>query len=798
MSLPLAWIQEVDGAQEAVSTSWRFLEMPAPWIVVLVVLPLAALVAWLAYRRESLSTGRRWALSGLRFASLLVLLWVLARPVQVSSQERVEDAEVLVLIDSSASMSRKDAYLGAPETQKALGELAGGAAAERSRLQLAQAALDGKILPLLESKGYVPRLYRFDDTFTPVAELERIAARGHGTHLGDALAQGLAADRGRHLTDVIVVSDGRSNGGLPPQDAGATARAAGTPVHTVVIGDTRPERNAMVELVDAPTSVLEGDEVTIIVRVSGRGLVGKPSAQVILEEFDGQGGLRPVTESNATLSVDGERVVLVAPPDLASGGQVDERRFRVSIPTQSEERVVEDNAIQVRVSVTPERIRVLYVDGYPRFEYRQLHYMLKRADERISAQIFLMSATPDFIQESTQGMPPLERVPTGRDELLENYDVIILGDIDPYAVSEDPAKGEEFVASITEFVERGGGLCVIAGEYDNPGKVAGTDFAKLLPVRLDPTGGLAFDVPTDKMTWPVLQNPSAPHEIVRLHPDLDVNRRLWEDRGGLKGFLWYYPTLGPKPGAQVLLSHPGQSLSGELGSDPLLVAGYYPAGRTLFLAHDETFRWKYRFEERYHQRFWRNAIRWLALGRLKSGDRRYSLEPLRPTNTLDERVTLEARILDEEFRPSERESQEAWLQREGGEREPITLESVEGRPGLFRTGFQASQPGLFSAWIEEGGKRLTTAEFEVVLPSAESKNPSPDPELLTELSRITGGIATSAIDLGALEEAFPGGEERREPIASSLEDLWDHWGTLLLALGILSVEWILRKRYELV
>ena len=46
--------------------------------------------------------------------------------------------------------------------------------------------------------------------------------------------------------------------------------------------------------------------------------------------------------------------------------------------------------------------------------------------------------------------------------------------------------------------------------------------------------------------------------------------------------------------------------------------------------------------------------------------------------------------------------------------------------------------------------------------------------------------------------AFPGGEERREPISSELEDAWDRFGTLLLVLGVLSVEWIMRKRYELV
>ncbi|MFT5285904.1 MAG: hypothetical protein ACI8TQ_002072, partial [Planctomycetota bacterium] len=39
---------------------------------------------------------------------------------------------------------------------------------------------------------------------------------------------------------------------------------------------------------------------------------------------------------------------------------------------------------------------------------------------------------------------------------------------------------------------------------------------------------------------------------------------------------------------------------------------------------------------------------------------------------------------------------------------------------------------------------------------------------------------------------------RREPISSRLRDAWDNWTTMLIALFLLSLEWILRKRYELV
>ena len=470
----------------------------------------------------------------------------------------------------------------------------------------------------------------------------------------------------------------------------------------------------------------------------------------------------------------------------------------MSVEPLDDERMIDDNAIDVRIHVTPEKIRVLYIDGYPRYEYRFLRSMLLRSDERIVAQMWLESATPDFPQESTPGLAALQRPPSERREILDNYDVILLGDVNPYNLFADPARGQQFVASLFEFVERGGGLAFIAGEWQNPKAFAGTELAKLLPVQLDPTGALEFDNSTENEYRPSLEDPANPHEIVRLHPDVDVNRRLWEEAGGLRGFFWYYPVAGAKPGSQVLLRHPERSLANPQERDPLLVAGYYPAGRTLFLAIDSTWRWQYRFVHRYHERFWRNSIRWLALGRLKSGDRRYGLEPLRTEYSLDERVTLEARVLDEDYRPSVEANQGAWLEGPDGDSNEISLDLVDGRPGLFRGTFDAARPGHYRAWIEVGGQRVVNTEFEVVLPSRESADPSPDPAALAELSELTSGAAVRLDDLDALLAEFPGGEERREPISSQLEDAWDNWSTLLLALGLLSVEWILRKRYELI
>ncbi len=801
MSLAALLFAQLPESSET-TDSLRLLDLPEPWLVVLVVVPLFAGLAWIGYMRESLSPAARLVLAALRFSALVILFLVLCRPVRVERREDVHPAEVVVLLDDSASMRRQDAYAGDDAARKALQSLAGRPPSELSRAALVRSAVSKELLAPVRARGYDVRLFRFSDVLEPIESADELAGRGHATHLGDAVASALAGSRGRHVTDVVAISDGRSNGGLPVLDAARSAAAAGIPVHSVVVGDTRPEKNAIVELVEVPGSALEGDEIEVTVRVSGRGTAGVGRAQVLLEELDAdaQGAAsgrapRVVADEEVELTEAGERSVLLAPPAMV-GSRTGERRFRVSVAPLAGETLTDDNAIEFSVHVSPQKVRVLYVDGYPRWEYRYLKNLLLRSDANFQVQCYLLSATPDFPQESSAGLPPLRALPTDRRELLDNYDVVILGDV-PYAISPDPDEAKQFHASLREFVESGGGLLFQAGEFDNPRAYKNTPLEDLLPVVLPSAPLRSSDVDTTRETRPVLVDPHTPHEIVRLANEPKLNRRLWEDEDGLRGFYWYYPVAREKPGSQVLLQHPSATNS-RSEPRPLLVTGYYPSGRTLFLAIDATWMWRYHYGDRYHERFWRNAIRWLALGRLKSGDRRYRIETPRSGFNLDERVTLEARVLDEDFKPSEQPAQEVVLAGPDGRTETVQLPAVPSRPGLYRTGLEVERTGLYRAWIEVGGERASSTEFEVVLPSRENADPSPDPRALASLSSLTGGRAVDLAHLRALLEELPGNEERREPISSKLQDAWDRWLTILVALGVLSAEWILRKRWELV
>lgn len=779
--------------------SLRLLDLPPAWVVVLLVLPLFATAAWIGYGRENLSRAMRSTLLALRLSAFVLLGLVLARPVRVERREEVHPAEVLVLVDDSASMRRSDSY-GDEELREALEEASGLPPESASRLDLARAVLARNVLPLIARGGYELALYSFAESANPLSDLATLSGRGGATHLGDALSQTLASQRGRNVTDVVVVSDGRSNGGASPLDAARAAGVAGIPVHTLIVGDTRAEKNAVLELVDAPGESIEGDELGVTVRVRGRGTPAGERAQLLLEELE-EDGARVLAEEELELTEEGERVVLIASagPSLPGGG---ERRLRVSIPPLAGETMVDDNRLEFSVHVSPARIRVLFVEGYPRWEYRFVKNLLLRADKNIDVQCFLLSATKDFPQEASPGLGPLSEVPTTRAALLENYDVVVLGDVDPYAISPDPKKCEDFLRSLREFVEAGGGLLFQAGEFHNPRALSNTPLEDVLPVQLDATRMLAFEGDTRTEFRPRLEDPTHPHEILRLSADPAANRALWEDpEQGLRGFYWYMPVQKVKPGAQVLLRHPSD-LNAQSGENyPLMVLGYFPAGRTLFLGVDSTYRWRYRYGDRYLDTFWRNSIRWLALGRLKSGDRRYRIESSRSTYDIEDRVQLEVRVLDEDFRPSEEPTQlVGWSGPDGVEHElPLARES--DRPGIYRGGLEPDRPGVYRAWVmgRMAGRsaRVSTTEFEVVLPSRENQDPAPDPEALRALAAKTGGVFLELSRARTLASQFPGGEEQREPISSRLEDAWDGWHTLFLALLLLSAEWILRKRCEL-
>lgn len=788
--------------EEATRSRFTFRDLPPLWVVALLIVPAVIGFVVIAYGLERGTPRReRLILGVLRALAIAAVAAIFFRPALETIRYRMQKTIVPVLIDDSASMRRSDAYAQEAE-RKALAKAAelpdGDSPTAHTRAELAARTVKAKLLPRLKDRFDV-RLYRFSDELSPITSPDDVSGSGSRTRIGEALARIVEECRGRSVPGVVLISDGRSNDGRDPREAARLAAAELVPIHTVGVGDPSAPSNLAVEIVEAPEVALENDEVVFSVRVSATG-VEDATVPVILVAEDEEGA-ETETLAESTAQVSGgatpTRVTLKFTPRA-----VGEMRVAVKVPPRPDEALTDDNVARRTIRVKPEKIRVLYVEGYPRWEYLQLMWMLKRADRNVVVHCFLTSADRDFPQETTRGETPLKEIPNDRRTLLEQYDVVILGDVSPEKLGRSREDRERFMESVRDFVRRGGGFLMIAGEYDSPRSYAGTPIQELLPVEL---GGAEEDalVGTDRSVEfrPRFDNPYYPHEIVRFDENIEKNRQLLEEPNSLSGHYWFSPVRKAKAGAEVLLRHP--DAKNRYGNLVLAAVTFVPEGRSMFMGIDSTWRWRYVYGETYFNKFWRRAIRYLALNRLKSGDRRYRLSVERSVFELNDRAVLEARVLDDAFQPSGKPKQPAFVKSaRTGKVATVTLDPVSGETGIFRAAFPVGEEGRYEAWLTDddapGGKQVAAAEFEARLPDRENREPMLDAATLQAVASVTGATYVPLSRLEEVARRFSGGGPIEIPESTEVKDLWDTPTTLLILVAVLAAEWWLRKRAQLV
>jgi hypothetical protein len=258
---------------------------------------------------------------------------------------------------------------------------------------------------------------------------------------------------------------------------------------------------------------------------------------------------------------------------------------------------------------------------------------------------------------------------------------------------------------------------------------------------------------------------------------------------------WYAPVRRPKPGAEVILVHP--SNANRFGPHVLMAATRVPAGRTLWIGFDETWRWRMPLGDRYTERFWRAAIRDVALQKLRSSDKRFDLRTDKERYVLGEPIEVAVRVYDEDFRKSRDERQIVHVQRGDRAVEEIVAERTED--GEYARTLRADAPGTIKLWLEDaaqGSKRLSQRTVEVQVPMLEFINPSLDRPRLESVAAAGGGRCVGLDELPRLLESIAG-DPHRVPIRTEQREVWDRWEVLAAVMALLTLEWILRKRANL-
>ncbi len=753
-------------------------------------------------------------------ATLIVLaVGILFRPLQSKELVEVKHGHVVLAVDTSRSMAFEDREKDdglRTSISEALG-VSPDRLRQLDRLERVKAALrkdGGAFMRRLAERNRV-RLYTFDSTRKRLADvdkgateaqpdarpeegaprprgdtvdgalasLEGVSADGPSTALGDSLQRILTDMRSERVAAVVLLTDGRSNGGsLAPEAVAGRFKRKNVPIFAVGVGDPEPPRDLAVDDFRAPDVSLAGDVLRGSLRVRAQGYDAPRRVVVrvslgdakVAEETVEVGGERPEAEVNFSTKV----------------GRPGEYSLEAEVEADPDELTAENNRAARRVRVIDERIRVLYVEGYPRWEYRYLKNALVR-DRHMEVQCLLLSADPGFVQESSPGVTPLTQLPSP-EELLK-YHVIVLGDVDPEAKDRAgrPVFYDGALETIRELVkDRGGGLLMLSGEQSAPRRYAQTPLADVLPVVIDEQAPLRRDY---SQAWrPRLTREGRESALLRLEPDEDRNRELWDAK--LQDLYWFAQVLRPKPQAHVLAVHPIHR--NQHGNLPLFAWHRYGGGTSFWLGIDETWRWRAEVGDKYPYRFYGQIIRFLSLQSF-TRSKRFFITTDRTEYDVGDEVRVRAEVRDEAaLAAGPQGKQPIQLERPDGGSETLVLSAVEGDPGKFEGTYKPILTGSFRLHVEPGERfgadEVASRVFEVELPRLELQEPRMDQVGLERIAEASGGRFMRLDGLSEIPEGLP---ELSEPIlvGRSETELWDRPWVFMLFFGLILVEWIGRK-----
>ncbi len=810
-----------------------FLELPsggfglAALLAVIAVLVLIVLV----YRRDAkrLSFGKRTTLATLRVLALLFVALMLLEPNIIKMRKAVRPGELLLLLDTSQSMGHKDSYRRSEEVAAAWRAIGVSEPSEATRLDLAKALLkrDGLVQELAARNVLRTHVFGSGVRDMPLAEKapatgtqapsgakdEASASAGQtttalptapdiawdaveavegSTNLSASVRQALEKSRDARVAAVIVLTDGRRNAGSPVEELGAYLRRRKVGETIIVpVGDPAETWTVGLREVTVAERVFKGDPLRVSAIVTSQGYELQPLVAT-LEEVRADGTLvRDLGTSTTTLG--GETAAAQFDFPEVALAEEGEHFLRVRVEPPSGEAVEARHERTRRVEVLGEKLRVLLIAGAPTPEYRILRNQLIR-DNTIDVSCWLQSADIDFPQD---GNTVIEALPKDAKE-LDVFDAILALDPDPQLL--EPA----FVSFVARAIEeRGLGLWWVMGEKFalravQPGSIL-TPWVNLLPIEPDlalaeKNIGIGLVHPT-QYPW-TLTTEGKSHRVTKLEDDAIINETLWSK---LPGFFWSFPVARAKPAAQVLLRHPDDRLRGEDGGRVMVALQLVGAGRVLYTGTDEFYRWRGFYEKGYDQ-VWVQGLRWLYEGKLTGGSSRYQLGVSNERVTLGQELEIYLRALDTSFEPVAAASARVRILGPADAAIDLDLARAPVGEGRFQGAFRPSAVGAWTvqAVSDEGSGTEVVGRalrFEVLPSELESKGAADIAEL-ERLAEAAGGSVIAPTELEGRARALR--SFSTEETFTLPFPLWDGWFTLALILFVLTLEWILRKRWNLV
>ena len=772
-----------------------------------------SLLSFRYYRRETrtLSDRLRWLLPSLRSAAFLLTVLVLAGPVLHHRTIVGEPGRLDLYLDGSASMQLTDGHMAAerrlaaaishgwldpsqtnpddPAVRAAIAMFD-----QTPRWQRLEQALTGgrpSLLQQLQERHEVRVLLLQGAQTVPVSPelLSRVTAPTDATQqslfaeFADAtdLSTGLQAASGsgtRRDAVAVLLTDGRHTQGDSPIETARELAAAGTKVVTVSIGAAEEPPDLAILKLEHPESVFRRDQVRGVAVLQDRGPAGAPFVLQIRqgnevlwqkqETATGTGerriefafGVESLVERLAGQSANG--VTLNAVP-LA---------LTASIAPLASETSTANNEAPLRLAAVVQRQRVLLLDGRSRWETRYLRNLFER-DEQWEVNAVL--AGPGVQQhELLRGAEP-GRFPENRDQLF-GYDLLVLGELDLALLSAAEQRW------LRDFVElRGGGLILLDGQRGELRAADPESLGALLPVSW--TGG-----PVSAAVALQLTDRGAADAMLKLAAEDQQNRAFWKQLPPPQALI----PVQALPGTEVLVE---AELPGSV--QPLMVSRRYGAGRVLYLAGDETWRWRYKTADLWHQRIWNQIARSVMARSFSVSSEFLSVDTGPVSYQPGQAVEVRIRLQDAAGKPAVSATVDALVWRGGQVAAAVSLQADDNVPGIYRGRVTGLPAGDYEVSVQAAGYSAEALQarssFTVTATAAaELRDGSANEGLLRQVAEAGGGQFLREEDLRRLPEILSVYTDGR--IVESDTLLWQSYWWFLSILLLLTMEWLLRRR----
>ncbi len=422
-----------------------------PFIILLLTIVLVTIGVRNAYQRYK-NIDSSFPRVVLRVFSFGLILLILLNPIWRVHVNQFTKPTLIVLLDSSSSMNKKDLLLHDKTV---------------SRWEGIHATLTGVNSPMTPlSSLYDVKIFLFDQALHPITA-EKIAAldavEGSQTDIAGALQRVVSLSKKADKTSVLIISDGRDTADSDITQTAQLSKQISIPISTICLGRNSKSQQDYFHVSPLRTHLFAapGETISVPMRVSYSGSIGGDA--VLQLESD-----HKIIAARKFAAVAGSTELNISIPPLASGFHpcyVSVNRIQNGIQTRG-------SKVPISLMTLSRPINTIIIDGRPDWDTKFLADALRADVSENVDSVFQLTDTIPFALNGSRSGSEL-KVPVSLQE-FSRYDIVILGsDCDPLLPAPNQIALKQWVT------ERGGSLILMRG---NP-FIGKNTFLELLPIQ---------------------------------------------------------------------------------------------------------------------------------------------------------------------------------------------------------------------------------------------------------------------------------------------------------------------------